>query len=197
MAVTLVATPGALTANSYATVGEAQAYFDTRVEVAGWEDADNQSILLMMATRTIDALLSPRRMFMPPVGGRSGYYVNRPTWTGARPATNLSKLAWPRSGMYDRNGVALSELLIPQELKDAVAEMAGALGTKDVTLDNEVVVQGITNIKAGPVSLSFAEGAAMLSKVLPESVLDLLVPSWLTEQHVESMFSAMFDVVSE
>ncbi len=197
MPVTLDATPGALTANSYATVIEAEAYFDTRVLVSGWEDADSKDVLLMMATRTIDALLSPRRTFYPPIGGKAGYYVNRPTWTGTRPATNLSKLAWPRSGMFDRNGVAISELVIPQELKDAVAEFAGALGTKDTTLDNDTVVQGITSIKAGPVALTFAEGAAMLSKVLPEAVLDLLVPSWLTEQTIESMFSALFDVVSE
>ncbi len=200
MPVTLVATPpGDATANSYATVAEAEAYFDTRLVVDGWENATTggKEILLMMATRTIDAILSPRRIFVPPMGSRSGYYVNRPTWTGTRPATNLSHLAWPRAGMFDRNGVALSEVLIPQELKDATAELAGALGTKDTTLDNETVVQGITSIKAGPVALTFAEGAAMLSKVLPEAVLDLLVPSWLTEQQVESMFSAMFDLVSE
>ena len=197
MSVTLVATAGAVDANSYATLAEAQAYYDTRVIVDGWEGADDQSVLLMMATRVIDAMLSPRRTFVAPSGNRSGYYINRPTWSGARPATNLSRLAWPRSGMFDRNGVAISSLVIPQELKDATAELAGALGTNDSTLDNDVAVQGITSIKAGPVALTFAEGAALIAKVLPESVLDLLVPSWLTEQTIEGMWNAALDVVSD
>ncbi len=196
MPVTLVATPGTATANSYATKARAQQYFDMRTPVAGWDDADSQEVLLMMATRVLDAVLSPRRTFVPPTSGRAGYYVNRPTWTGLRAATNLSRLAWTRSGMFDRNGVAISELVFPEELADATAELAGALGTKDLTLDNEIAVLGITDIKAGPVSLSFAENVALFSKALPESVLDLLVPSWLTSQFIEGMQGLVFEVVS-
>lgn len=196
MSVTLNATPNDASANSYATVAQAQAYFDTRVAVAGWDDADSQDILLMMATRVLDAVLTARRQFVPPAGARAGYYVNRPTWTGTRSTLNVSKLAWGRAGMFDRNGVAIAETTFPQELVEAVSELAGALGTADTTLDNDVAVQGITDIKAGPVSLSFAEGVAAYSKALPEAVLDLLVPSWLTAQTIEAMYSASFDVVS-
>jgi hypothetical protein len=198
MAVILDATPGAATANSYCTVARGQQYFDMRLPVAGWDNADSQAVLLMMATRVIDASLSSRRTFMPPIGnGRGGYYVNRPTWTGLRAAGNLSKLAWTRSGMYDRNGILIPENVFPDELADATAELAGALGTKDTTLDNSIVVKGITDIKAGPISLSFASGAAWYSKPLPESVLDLLVPSWMTLQSIDSMYDATFAVVSE
>jgi len=200
MSVTLVATAGAADANSYATVAEAQAYFDTRVAVAGWDDADDQAVLLMMATRLIDATFSARRTFVKPTTGvnaRPGYFENRPTWTGTRPVTNLSRLAWPREGMYDRNGTAIASTVIPQELKDATAELAGALGTSDTTVDNDVAVQGITSIKAGPVALTFAEGGVMISKSLPESVLDLLLPSWFTDLFVEGMFSTIFEVVSD
>lgn len=197
MAVVLNATPGAAGANSYATRVRAQQYFDMRTPILGWDNAADQDVLLMMATRLIDASLSPRRTFMQQLsGGRGGYYVNRPTWTGLRAASNASKLAWTRSGMYDRNGVVIPENVFPEELADATAELAGVLGSKDTTLDNDIVVQGITGIKAGPVSLSFAEGAASLSKPLPESVLDLLVPSWLTLQSIDSMYDAFIAVVS-
>lgn len=195
MAVTLNATPGAAGANSYATVARAQQYFDMRTPVAGWDDAESQDVLLMMATRLIDASLSPRRTFVPPAGGgKGGYYVNRPTWTGSRAAGNASRLAWTRSGMYDRNGIVIPENVFPEELADATAELAGALGTKDTTLDNDLVIQGITALKAGPVSLSFSD--AVLSKPLPESVLDLLVPSWLTLQSIDSLYDAFIAVVS-
>lgn len=196
MAVVLDATPGAATANSYATVARAQQYFDMRTPVAGWDDSDTQGVLLMMATRVLDAMLSPRRTFVPPTSGRAGYYINRPTWTGLRAAGNLSRLAWTRSGMYDRNGVAIAENVFPEELADATAELAGVLGAKDTTIDNETAVQGITSIKAGPVALTFADGAALLSKPVPESVLNLLVPSWLTGQTIEGMYDSVFDIVS-
>lgn len=197
----LVATPGAAGANSYETVVEAQAYFDARVPVAGWDNSADQAALLMMATRTIDMMLSPYRQFVPPTANRAGtaiggYYITRPTWTGTRPASNLSKLAWPRTGMYDRNGVVIAETVIPQELKEATAELAGALGTRDSIVDSSVAVKGIKSIKAGPVDITYSDGIAT-TKVLPDAVLFLLVPSWLTQQVVEGMMPAMFEVVSE
>lgn len=198
MAVTLNATPNAAGANSYATRAEAQTYFDTRLTVAGW-DAGDQDVLLMMATRLIDAMFSPRRVWMPPtigVNARAGYYIVRPTWTGTRATANLSRLAWGRDGMVDRNGTAIANNIFPIELKEATAELAGALGTKDTTLDNDIAVQGITDIKAGPISLSFGQGAAALSKTLPESVLDLLVPSWFTQQFIDGVQSTIFEVAS-
>ncbi len=98
--------------------------------------------------------------------------------------------------MFDRNGVAIGETEFPQELKDATSELAGALGTADRTLDNDTAVQGITDVSAGPVAVSFAEGVAAYSKVLPEAVLDLLVPSWLTDQVAQGMYPNSFAIVS-
>jgi hypothetical protein len=191
---TIVATAGAANANSFQTLVEAQAYFDSRVAVAGWDNADDQNALLIMATRVMEMTLSPYRMFVPPKGGQSGYYRTRPTWTGL-PTSSTQALSWPRTGMYNRNGFAIADSVIPQDLKNAHAELAGALGTKDLMLDNDIAVQGITSVKAGSVSVSFADGAAMTAKTLPESVLYLLVPSWLTEELIEGMYKAEFEVI--
>lgn len=201
MALVLNATPGDPDANSYVTVERAQAYFDSRLPVAGWDEADSQAVLCVMATRLLDAMFSGRRVFFPPstgVNAQPGYYLVRPTWTGLRAPSNLSRLSWNRIGMYDRNGVEIPEDVYPEELQDAASELAGALGTNDTTLDNDVVVQGLTDIKAGPVALSFAQGAggAALQKALPESVLDLLVPSWFTEQVVQGTQTMFLEIGS-
>lgn len=182
---TIVETPGSATANSYLTVVEAQAYFDSRAAVPGWEDADSQEALLIMATRLIDHVLSGVRMYMPARGNMAAYFRVGPAWTGAA-TDGVQALAWPRTGMYNRNGYAIASTVIPQDLKNAVAELAGALGTKDLLLDNDIAVQGITGVKAGSVSVSFSDATMLTSKALPDSVLMMLVPSWYTDEGVES-----------
>lgn len=196
---TVVATPNTADANSYATRTYGDAYYASRLFATIWTGAttDTKDASLIMATRVMDAAVTARRTFVPPGGlNRPGYYIVRPTWTGVRSTLNLSKLAWSRAGMLDRNNVAIAETIFPTELADATCELAGQLIRADRTLDNDVAVQGITDIKAGPVSLSFAEGAAAYSQVLPQAVLDLLVPSWLTEQIIQGMYAASFEVVS-
>ena len=191
---TIVATPGAANANSYLTLVEAQAYFATRTVVDGWEDADDQSALLIMATRTLDMLLSPSRIYIPAAKGQPGYFLIRRTWTGA-PASSTQALAWPRISMLNRNGFPILSTEIPQDLKNAVAELAGALGTKDLLIDNDIAVQGITSVKAGSVAVTFDQAAVMTSKMLPDAVLFFLVPSWLTDEVIEGAYQAAFDVI--
>ena len=189
---TLDATPGGANSNSYATLAEAVAYFETRTAVAGWEAADDQSVLLMMGTRVLDAMARPKKTLVSPKG-ESPYFVTRRTWTGA-PATTTQKLAWPRTGMLDANGNAIPSNIIPQDLKDALAELAGALGTADTTVDNDVSVQGLTSVRAGSVALTFKD---MIERhVLPDFVWDLMPPSWFTEEIITPARPGLFDVVS-
>ena len=258
---TLDATVGGVSSNSYATLAEATLYYEMRTPVDGWDNADDQNILLMMATRVLDALAMPMRTYVPPQGGQPGYYITRRSWAGS-PATLSQKLAWPRLGLYDMNGRPLnftitsisvaaaavvttsgphyltsgqrvlidgsnstpildgervvtvltpttfsvpllttgagtagSVFVIPQALKDAQAELAGALGTTDTTLDNDVIVQGLKSVKAGSVSLTFKD---MIERhVLPDMVWNLMPPSWFTEEIIEQVWPAQFDVVSE
>lgn len=189
---TLIATPNASNANSYLTVAEAQAYFDTRLPIAGWDDNADQEALLIMASRVLNFALAPRKRFVRPSKGELGYFITSRTWTGL-PATTTQALSWGRIGMSDLNGNAIAPDVIPQELKNATAELAGALGTSDLTLDNDVVVQGIKSVKAGSVSVDFKDDVSV-TKLLPDTVFDMLVPSWLTDEVFEYSPTAVFEV---
>lgn len=190
---TIVATPGASNANSYETLIEAQAYFDTRLPVAGWDDADDQNVLLIMSTRVLDAIARPFKTLVPAQGGVAAYYRTRRQWTGA-PASSTQKLAWPRTGMFDANGNAILSTVIPQDLKDAESELAGYLGTADRTAENDVVAQGITSVRAGSVSLTFKD--MIERRVLPDAVWDLMPASWFTDELIVPALQAQMDVVS-
>ncbi len=263
MSLVLDATPGGSVANSYETVVEAQAYFDSRLPIAAWDNAESQAVLLVMGTRVLDALAQPFKTFFPAMGGAPAYYRVRRQWTGS-PATPTQKLAWPRVGMYDRNNVLIDVgivsntvaaatvistyptphrlvsgamvlvfgdatstptingtwtvtvvdaygfsipltvtmagtgarfSIIPQELKDATAELAGQLGTTDRTLDNDVIVQGITAIKAGSVGLNFKQ--AIVPQVIPDAVYNLLPQSWLTDELYVLANQAFIDVITD
>lgn len=191
---TIISTPGAANANSYLTLVEAQAYFDTRLPVAGWDDADDQNVLLIMATRTLDKLLTPFKSLVVDKG--VNYYRVRPAWTGSA-ASATQRLAWPRTGMFDQNGNPIASTVIPEDLKFATAEFAGQLGNEDRTLDNDVIIQGITAIKAGSVSMNFGNAGGLVAQVIPDAVYNLLVGSWYTDELYEPALAGIFDVVTQ
>jgi hypothetical protein len=158
----IVATPGAVNANSYATVDEAKAYFLTRPSAhwKKWDDADtnDRAAALISATELLDATL---------------------TWTGAA-ASPSQALAWPRTGMANRNGLAIASNVIPNELKRATAEFAKQLLESNRLADNAIARQGIESLTAGPVELNFreTEWTESLPSVLPDAVKILLPASW-------------------
>ncbi len=193
MPLVIDATVGGIASNSYETALEAQAYFDARLPVAGWDDADSQDVLLAMACRTMENFAQSLKLLVKPGGGIAAYYVISRQWTGL-PASPTQKLSWPRVGMFDQNGNPIPSTVIPQQLKDAQSEFAGQLGNADRTLDNDVVVQGITAIKAGSVALNF--NRQVFAQVIPDAVLNLLVPSWLTDEVYTPARAAIFDVVT-
>jgi len=193
---TIVETPNAASANSFLTLVEGQAYWDTRLFTDAWDNLPDQSAALILATRTISAMFAPRREFVRPNGSMDGYFIIHPTWTGL-PATTTQSLPWGRTGMFDRNGNAIAANVIPQELKDATAELAGQMGLSDRYVDSDIAAQGITMVKAGSVAVEFSDKIGIQTlKVLPDIVMSLLVPSWLTDMTIESMYPALFDVIS-
>jgi hypothetical protein len=195
MSVIIIATPGHAQANSYITEVEADNYFAARLPLTPkWEDAADPTAAIVMATRTMDALMKPIKSYVPGRAGGAGYYRTTRGWAGA-PATTTQRLAWPRTGMLDRNGNAIASNVIPQELKDAVAEFAGQLIVTDTTLDNDVSVQGLTSIRAGSVSLSFKD--AILPHVIPDAVMNLMPPWWFTDEVIEPAIASMLDVFGQ
>jgi len=153
---TLDSTPGSASANSYVTVAEADTYHDSRLSATTWTGAatDDKTIALIMATRTLDAMLN---------------------WTGVSSDT-IQALNWPRQGMWDKNEVeAIDETVIPPELKDATAEFARLLIGTDLTVDSDIENLKIRSLMAGSVALTFDGGVT--AKVVPDSVYYLL-PTW-------------------
>jgi hypothetical protein len=193
MALVIDPTVGGAASNSFCTVAEAQSYFDSRLPLAGWDNADSQDVLLAMATRLLENFATSIRQLVPATNGIAAYYRTARHWTGS-PASTTQKLSWPRIGMFDGNGNVIDPTTIPDALKQAEAEFAGQLGSADRTLDNDVIAQGLRSIRAGSVALTFKD--QFVKQVVPDAVLDLLIPGWLTDELIEPANPAFVEVVS-
>jgi len=156
--VALIATPGAANANAYITAIEFAAYLTDRPQVPAVVTSAStaaREAAIIMGTRMIDA---------------------KQCFTGAA-ATATQSLQWPRTGMLSATGYTLADSVIPLQIKDATAEMAIALLVSDIIADNDVAVQGITSIQAGPVSLGFKNDIDV--RGLPAIVTSFFASSWL------------------
>lgn len=191
MPLTLVTTPGAANANSYADLDEAREYIATRLPTVADPGDETLKAWLIAGTRETDNCFA---------------------WTGAATDPDVQALAWPRTGMLNKNGGAIASTVVPDGVKNAAIEFGIQLGAGDRISDNDVFKKGITSIKAGSVALTFAdvqggnsyEGAEVLvrkeqsdlryvSDVVPAEVRRQLVPGWYTEADIQNgvMFGAM------
>lgn len=181
------ATPGGASSNSYATYAEVNAYFDARTPITPAWVASGGDAYILTAARLLDAMAQPRRVLVPAQGGVAAYYRVSPTWTGVA-ATSTQRMAWPRKGMLDANGFTIGEDVIPDDLKNAQAELAGYLLKSDSTLPSDVQVQGITSLGVGSVRLAFRDNVVQV--VIPQGVYLLMPSSWLTEEGYEPAIRA-------
>lgn len=149
---TLIATPGASNANSYCTVAEATAYFESRLYRTTWEEAEvaDQTVSLIWATRILDELYD---------------------WLGEK-ASETQALRWPRYEAEDRDGFILDSATIPTFLKNATAELAGAMLAKDRYATRDEAQGGLSSVSAGSVSVSFDRFDRI--ELLPETVQQIL-----------------------
>jgi hypothetical protein len=154
----IVATAGAANANSYLTRAEADIYFGDRLFASRWTGAsnDNKDQALLWATKLIDATI---------------------IFTGEKTAASQA-LEWPRTGMLDRNGDAVSTSTIPQLLKDITAEVALTLLASDRLAESDASVQGLSSLRAGPVTLTFKESIPA-PKAVAETIYNMFVFSWI------------------
>lgn len=182
----LIPTPGAVDANTYASLAEFNAYAAARVPALAWFTTatdPQKEAALQAAARELDACFA---------------------WTGSA-VDEVQALTWPRSGMLTRNGFAIATTVIPQDLKNAQCEFALQLGAGDRLGDNSALEKGITSLKAGSVALTFSDVKSQqsstveaadiavrrkqsdlnyLASVVPDEVRRLLVPSWFTQNSV-------------
>jgi len=148
----IVTTPGAGTANSYATIAEATQYHADHPYGTAWATAtdERRAQTLITATRLIDEEF---------------------TFDGV-PAFLDQALAWPRYGLVTRAGAVIAHTEVPRGLKDATAEFARWLLAEDRTAESEAQAQGLTKLKAGPVELTFSESAGRV--IVPDVIARML-----------------------
>lgn len=154
MAITIDSTVSGLSANSYVTLAEANAYFALRPRSTVWEDADSEDKqkALLQAARILDT---------------------RVAWKGT--IVNYEQLmAWPRHNVRDytaNDGSMLRFDRIPRWLKEAQYEQAFDILNRDTIAESES--DGIASLSVGPISISYESGGAM-EFTLPRPVRDLI-----------------------
>ena len=121
MAAVIDATLGGASANSYVTLADADAYFETTPDSASWDDKtnDQKNRALISATRWIDAL---------------SFYGDRCSETQA--------LKWPRED-YKVDGIELACTLIPVGIEVATYELARALANDTDAITGNTGTTGI------------------------------------------------------
>jgi hypothetical protein len=137
---------GLANANSYATVAEADSFFESRPRSDAWValDDDAKAVLLVHATRIIDASMA---------------------WDGD-PLTDTQALAFPR---LDGDGQSTG---IPAALKSALCEMALAQNTADTSA--QPATTGFQSIEVGPIKIVADEQRTQ--PTIPRFIADLLAP---------------------
>ena len=137
MAATIDATLQGASANSYVTLAEANAYFETVPHDEHWTGSDDaKNRVLITATRYLDNF---------------EYYGERCTTTQA--------LKWPRKE-YKVDGVKMDCTFIPQPVKNATFELAHSLLYKGEALVGTTGTQGTyEEVELGDLKVKFKDSS--------------------------------------
>lgn len=145
----IIATPGAINADSYVTVEEANGYFFGSKKAA-WDaiQTSDKEARLKEATRLLDQFFD---------------------WSGSINKDSQQSLRWPREGAYDQDKRLIPDDVVPTAVKQGAFEWALHLqqnGTFDVTTNDLDV------LRVGPIRLEFKDGAKGDS--FPKFVIDIV-----------------------
>jgi hypothetical protein len=155
VAATIDATLKGASANSFVTLAEANAYFETTPDDSNWVDKtdDQKNRALISATRFIDDF---------------EFYGDRCTTTQA--------LKWPRKE-YKVDGIELVCTLIPDEVKVATFELARALANNTTALTGSKGTDGTyQEVKLGDLEVKYNENS--LNPGMVNTILDVF--PWVT-----------------
>jgi hypothetical protein len=136
VAATINATLSSATANSYVTLADANAYFETVPDSATWTNKtdDQKNRALISATRWIDSL----------------------NYLGDR-CDEDQALKWPRNN-YDVDGVELECSLIPAQIKYAAYELARALANDTGAITDSTGTTGLYDeVKLGDLQVKYSK----------------------------------------
>lgn len=150
MPLVLDATPAGASSNTYIVLADAELYYETRLHVDDWENASDveKNAALVWATRLLDEWMD---------------------WDGSN-YVDTQALRWPRSGIYDPDGVEVDDTTIPSFLENATAEFARYLIAADRTGDFDT--SGFKMLKVG--SLVMQMDKVDRIPTLPDSVYQMV-----------------------
>jgi hypothetical protein len=150
-------TIGGSSANSFATVEQANAYFSNHLYGEFWEDEepDTKARALITATRLIV------EAFM------------RVGWQGFVMSA-VQRLPFPRYGLLTVEGYAISSGIIPTVLVEATAEYAGKLIQAGQMPDAPSATEGIKKLSVGPIDVEWSESVPTSPTELPETVYAMI-----------------------
>lgn len=153
MASTLVATPKAINANSYATIAEIDVVLGDRLAVDAWDEAllEQRTRAALWATTLLD---------------------RRVHWKGTR-RTTAQALHWPRNGVIDFDtGTEFDADTIPAFLVEATAVYALFLLETLPTTAGELA--GVQSVKMGDLSVSFGGRTTVRADAVPLAVREII-----------------------
>lgn len=141
---------GVSNANTYIPEIEANALLAEDMYASGWIDltAEQKEATLKSATRYLDMYFD---------------------YSGDKVYADAS-LRWPRRGVYDLDGVAVSSGAVPAPVKYATARLAWELAKKDRV--SEPDTQGISELKVDVIELKFDKYDR--PKLLPSIVTQIM-----------------------
>lgn len=152
MAITIDATVGGASSNSYLTLARAAVLAETLPHMGEWvtDSSINKAQLLLHATRLLD------RHFLP---------------DGTKVST-AQALWWPQSGLfYAHTATAIPTTIIPEFVELATLEWAWALHqTPDAYGD---IASGLRELDTPSFNMVFSGGA---QKIVPRVISELLAP---------------------
>jgi hypothetical protein len=146
---------GDASANSYASVADADAYFADRND-ATWTGTNSvKEAALIIATAYIDSRYRAR-------------------WQGYQTSSGQA-LSWPRIDVYKEEYICIPPNTIPKELKNATIELAKRALTNQLMPDIAAGAASIIKKKVGPIEIDYAVGQVP-SKIwsYPEMILSPL-----------------------
>ena len=148
MAATIDATIKGANANSYVTLAEADAYFETVPSSTQWDNKsdDKKNRALISATRWIDTFV---------------YYGDR--------CDDDQALKFPRTN-YQVDGVELACTLIPQNIKYAQFELANALANDTDAITGSTGTDGnFEEVKLGDIQVKYnteSQGTGSINNIM-------------------------------
>lgn len=108
--------------------------------------------------------------------------LNGYSWQGVRTNGRSQALAWPRSGVVDREGHGIASTEIPQELIDACCELAlRELVTPGTLTPDLIAGNSVKREKVGSLEVEYADPAMSLADArLQVSIVGPLIDQFLS-----------------